>query len=237
LSAAAAADEKDGEKTAAAQKLITLAEAQLVLGLTDQAIANALKATTLDAGEPVLFPAALTLISAGRRDDAEEIASKLANRLENEPRSYARLIDAEIARSRRRVPDAIDAVRDAQQRHDSWWSRFMLGRLYEEVNPPHHPEALAELELAIKRRGEAADAFIADMPTLRYVPPAYYWLARAQEGMQASALARGNFERFLSFREHGDTADPLATDARSRLQTLATNTSASSAPPPAAAVR
>jgi hypothetical protein len=191
-----------------------------VLGLKDQAIANALKATTLDAGEPVLFPAALALISAGRRDDAEEIAAKLANRLENEPRSYARLIDAEIARSRRRVPDAIDAVRDAQQRHDSWWSRFMLGRLYEEVNPPHHPEALAELELAVKRRGEAADAFIADMPTLRYVPPVYYWLGRAQQGVQSNAVARTSYEQFLALRERADVVDAAVQDVRSRLAEL-----------------
>ncbi len=133
---------------------------------------------------------------------------------------YARLIDAEAFRARRRLPDAIDAVRDAQQRHDSWWSRLLLGRLYEEIQPAHHAEALAELELAVKRRGEAADAFIADMPTLRYVPPAYYWLGRAQQGVQAAAAARASYDQFLALYEHADVVDPLVTDAQARLAAL-----------------
>jgi predicted Zn-dependent protease len=126
------------------------------------------------------------------------------------------LIDAEILRAHRRVADAIDNVRDAQKRHDSWWSRFMLGRLYEEVQPPHHAEALAELEAAVKRRGEAADAFIADTPTLRYVPPAYYWLGRAQEGVGATASAGSSYAQFLTLRQALDQPDPLVDDARQR---------------------
>src|SRR5947209_14253938 len=66
--------------------------------------------------------------------------------------------------ARQRLPDAIDAVRDAQRRHDSRWSRFLFGRLYEQVDEPRHAEALAELEATVKRRGEAADAFLADTP-------------------------------------------------------------------------
>ncbi len=220
LGPAAAADEHADDKSAAARKYIALADAQLALDRKDAAIAAARKAAALDNSEAVLFPAALTLIASGRLDEAQEIAATLANRLENEPRSYARLIDAEAFRARRRLPDAIDSVRDAQQRHDSWWSRFLLGRLYEEIQPPHHAEALAELELAVKRRGEAADAFIADMPTVRYVPPAYYWLGRAQQGVQSAGVARSSFERFLSLREHADVVDPLVTDTRTRLTAL-----------------
>jgi tetratricopeptide (TPR) repeat protein len=220
LSAAAGADEKRGDKTAAARKYVALSEAQLALGRKDASVASARKAVSLDSSEAVQFPAALVLIAADRLDEAQEIAAKLANRLENEPRSYARLIDAETARARHRLPDAIDAVRDAQQRHDSWWSRLMLGRLYEEIEPPHHAEALAELELAVKRRGEAADAFIADMPTLRYVPPAYYWLGRAQQGVQSTSAARSSYERFLTMREHAEAVDALVRDARTRADAL-----------------
>jgi eukaryotic-like serine/threonine-protein kinase len=220
LAPSAIADEKGGDKTAAAQKYNALADAQLAIGLNNDAAASARKAAALDTSEAVLFPAALTLVRTGHIDEAQELAATLANRLENEPRSYARLIDAEAFRARRRLPDAIDAVRDAQQRHDSWWARFLLGRLYEEIVPPHHAEALAELELAVKRRGEAADAFIADMPTLRYVPQAYYWLGRAQEGVQAAAAARTSYQQFLALREHADVVDPLATDARARTAQL-----------------
>lgn len=216
LTPAIAADEKAKNLSAAAAKYVALAEAQLVLGRRDAAVAAARRAAALGSDESTLFPAALTFIAAGREDDARSIADTLGSRLENEPRSYAKLIDAELFRAHRRVPDAIDAVRDAQKRHDSWWSRFMLGRMYEEVAEPRHAEALAELELAVKRRGEAADAFIADTPTLRFVPAAYYWLGRAQEGMETTAAARRSYEQFLALRGAADY-DPLVVDARKRL--------------------
>ena len=58
--------------------------------------------------------------------------------------------------------------------------------------PEHFPEALAELDAAIKRRGEAADVFFYDTPTARYLPPALYWLARTKQ-----ALGRGRGPRPL----------------------------------------
>jgi hypothetical protein len=56
---------------------------------------------------------------------------------------------------------------------------------------------------------------------LRYVPPAYYWLARAQEGMQAMPAAGRSYDRFLALRAQSDTADPLVADARNRSANLA----------------
>jgi tetratricopeptide (TPR) repeat protein/tRNA A-37 threonylcarbamoyl transferase component Bud32 len=215
LAPAIAIDEKARETAAAAAKYVALADAQMLLGHRDAAAAAARRAAALGTEESVLFPAALALIASGHEEEARAIADKLGRRLENEPRSYARLVDAEIYRVHGRLPDAIDDIREAQKRHDSWWSRYLLGRLYEEVPEPHHAEALAELELAIKRRGEAADAFLADTPTLRYVPPAYYWLGRAQEGMQATNAARRSYEQFLSIKSAAAN-DPLVEDAKSR---------------------
>jgi tetratricopeptide (TPR) repeat protein len=219
LAAATAADEKAHDTAAAAAKYVALADANVALNRRDAALAAARKAAALGTDESVLFPAALTFIWAGQTDAARAIEARLGSQLENPPRSYAGLISGETARRDRRPADAIDAMRAAQSRHDSWWSRFLLGRLYEELG--HHPEAVAELELAVKRRGEAADAFIADTPMLRYVPPAYYWLARAQEGMQAMPAAGRSYDRFLALRAQGDTADPLVADARNRSANLA----------------
>ena len=58
-----------------------------------------------------------------------------------------------------------------------------------------------------------------DVPTLRYLPPVYYWLARTQEGLAAgvSAEARKNYQRYLELRASATFADPLAADARQRL--------------------
>ena len=78
----------------------------------------------------------------------------------------------------------------------------------------------AEFDLAIKRRGETADVVFYDMPTLRYLPPAYYWLARASEGAGAATQARQNYEAFLKLRAEADPVDVLATDAARRLGSL-----------------
>ncbi len=129
--------------------------------------------------------------------------------------AYSSLISGEIALEHRRVREAIEAFRDAQKRHNSWFSRFLLGKAY--VEAEHYPEALAELELCVKRRGEAGDAFFYDMPTLRYLPPVYYWLARAQEGAGVATDARQNYALFLKLREKADAGDSLVADARRRL--------------------
>jgi tetratricopeptide (TPR) repeat protein len=218
LPPAIAADEKAGDKAAAAAKYVALAETYAALGRRESAVSAARRAAALGTDESVLFPSALTLISAGRDDEARAIADRLRGMLENPPRSYASLIAGEIARRHGRLPDALDAIREGQKRHDSWWSRFVLGRVYEGLG--HHAEAVAELELAVKRRGEAADAFIADTPMLRYVPPAYYWLARAQEGMQAAPAARRSYDQFLALRGETDASDPLVADARKRAASL-----------------
>jgi len=213
------ADQSRGDKPAAAQKYIALAEAQIALGRTSAALDAARVAASLDSGDRIQFPAALALISAGAFEQAQTIAARFASRLEAEPRSYANLVAAEIARAQHRLPRAIDLVVEAQQRHDSWFSRFLLGRLYEEVEPPHHAEAMAELELAVSRRGEGADAFVADMPTLRYVPPAHYWLGRAQEGVHSTS-ARASYDQYIGLRARTDVNDPLLTDARKRVESL-----------------
>lgn len=219
LPPAIAADENTGDKTPAAAKYVALAEACAALDRRDNAVAAARRAAALGTEESVLFPAALTLMGAGREDEAREIGKRLGAMLENPPRSYADLIAGEISRRHGRLPEALDAVREGQKRHDSWWSRFLLGRVYEELG--HHPEAVAELELAVKRRGEAADAFIADTPMLRYIPPVYYWLARAQEGMQAAPAARRSYEQFFTLRGETDAADPLIADAKKRTASTA----------------
>jgi hypothetical protein len=72
----------------------------------------------------------------------------------------------------------------------------------------------------VRRRGEATAIFLDDVPTFRYLAPLPYWLARAQEGQQNVIGAAQNYKAFLALR-HADSTDPLALDARKRLQRLA----------------
>jgi len=134
--------------------------------------------------------------------------------LQAQTSAYAQVIAAQIAAQEARYSDAIEGFRDSIKRHDTWFARLLLGRVY--VDAKHFPEAMSEFDLALKRRGEATDAFFADQPTLRYLPPLYYWLARSQEAMGV-ADARKNYEHYVSLRGDASPADPLAADARARL--------------------
>ena len=135
--------------------------------------------------------------------------------LQSHTSAYARIINAEHALERGSLGEAIELLRDAQKRRDFWLIRYLLGKAYVTAN--HGTEALAELELAVKRRGEATDAFFDDLPTLRYLPPAYYWLGRAQEGAGLAARARESYNSFITLTADADTPDSTLTDAKRRL--------------------
>jgi tetratricopeptide (TPR) repeat protein len=150
-----------------------------------------------------------------RHDAALKLAADLEKVLQRHTTAYAGIIRGEIALREGRLAEGIETLRAAEQRHDSWFVRFVLGRAYVEAG--HFAEALTELELCLKRRGETTDVFFYDIPTIRYQPPLYYWLGRAQEALGASAQAHKSYEQFLALRNTADPPDPLAQDARTRL--------------------
>jgi eukaryotic-like serine/threonine-protein kinase len=197
-----------------AQLLVADAQIALALGQKQRAADAAAKAVASSAHESVLFPAALVLIDTGHVADARKVAQTLDGMLQAQTSAYARVIGAEIAAQEARYSDAIEGLRDSIKRHDTWFARMLLGRVY--VDAKHFPEAMSEFELALKRRGEATDAFFSDQPTLRYLPPVYYWLARSQEAMGV-ADARKNYEHYVSLRADAAPADSLVADARARL--------------------
>ena len=51
---------------------------------------------------------------------------------------------------------------------------------------------------------------------MRYLPPAYYWLWRAQEAAGAKDAAAASYAEYLKIRSSTDGSDPLAADARKR---------------------
>ena len=216
LNAGIARDEAARNQGALAQKLAALADVELALGDRGAAARAARRAVASSAHESLLYPAAHVLLQAGAEGEARKVASTLENMLQRQTVAFARLIDGELALIDRRPAAAIEAFQAAQKRRDSWFSRFLLGRTYAEAG--HYPEALRELELAVKRRGEAADAFFYDMPTLRYLPPAYYWLARTQEAMGNATEARKSYSLFLGLRQEAEPGDALVADARRRVK-------------------
>ena len=213
-----AADEASKDRLARAAKLIALAEAHLAQSRTAEAVRAAEDAMSVTREDVTVVPAALVLLRAGRRAEAQAIASELGQKLQRRSRAYGAIVEGEIARSSRRFGDAKDAFERAQKLADLWLGRFLLGVLY--VDSEQYLSAQAELDVAEKRRGEATAVFLDDVPSFRYLAPLPYWLARAQEGVnKASPAAAENYRKFLAIRSE-DSRDPLAADARKRLAAL-----------------
>jgi len=196
----------------AARKLTALASAQLHLGQRSRAISDAAKAVAASKDDQVLFEAASVYLEAGRISEALNLAKALKERLEPDPQAYASLIQA---KARLQQGDRVEGIRLLETTLKSlnlWLGRFELGLAYLEAGA--FPEASSQFDECLKRRGEATAVFLDDVPTMRYLPPIYYYLARAQEG-QGAPNAADAYYTFLSIKANSEP-DPLVSDARRR---------------------
>ena len=75
-------------------------------------------------------------------------------------------------------------------------------------------EAKSTLDICMKRRGEATALFLDESPTYFVFPQVYYYLGRAQEGLQSPAAAE-SYKAFLNIKANAAN-DPLVADARRR---------------------
>jgi len=214
---AIAADENAGDGAGAAAKAIALAEAQLAQGNRDRAMASAQRALEASRSEAVMLSAARLMVNARREAQAQELATELSKQTQGYSRMYADIIRAEIALARGEPANAVEALRQAQKAADLWLTHFLLGRAYVEAG--RFPEAIAEFENCVRRRGEATAIFLDDVPSLRYLAALPYWHGRAQEGLGLSVQAATSYKQFLTIHETAN--DALVKDARARLAKLA----------------
>ena len=212
LESSISADIANKDEGAAAQKQVALAQSYLMIGKTAQAVTSADKAVVLDKGESNLHAAGMVYADAGQTAKAEALVTQLKSRVEPEPQLYSKLLEAEILLKKRDAKEAIPLLKDAQQTSDSWIGRFELGLAYLETSS--FPEADAAFEDCLKRRGEAVALYLDDVPTLRLLPPTYYYLGRVQEGLKSPAAAE-SYRTFVSLQPQGNTA--LLEDAKRRL--------------------
>jgi tetratricopeptide (TPR) repeat protein len=208
-----AGDIANQNTTAAALKSAVLASALLLRGQKAAAVAAADQAVKASKQEAIATLAAQSYIAGGQEAKALALASELGARLQPVPQAYAKLIEAEAHAARGRFTQAIALLQEARGRADTWLGRFELGRVYVEAGA--FAEADSELEACLKRNGEAMAAFLDDVPTARFLPPVYYYLGRAKEGLK-SPRAADSFRAFLVVKEKSED-DPLVTDARRRL--------------------
>jgi tetratricopeptide (TPR) repeat protein len=153
----------------------------------------------------------------GREAESRAVAAALGKEFSPRSRAYGRLLEGELSLTRARFAEAVQAFSSGRDLANVWLTRFDLGRAYVEAG--RYAEAISELELCARRRGEAAALFLDDVPTLRYLAPLPYWLGRAQQGLGLTPAARENYTTFIAVAPD-DTTDALSVDARRRLASL-----------------
>jgi serine/threonine-protein kinase len=217
LEPAIAADDASGNRTGMAAKYIALADAHRDEERTREAIAAVGRALNITRHESVLLSAASRYAALGRQPEAARLVAELDTTIGGYGRSYARLLEGEFALRRNNPAEAVEHFLAGQKMADLWLFHFWLGQAY--VQAGRYPEALAELEMCLKRRGEATALFLDDVPTYRYLAQLPYWLARAQEGVGVATQATENYRQFLALRQTL-TRDPLVIDSQARLKKL-----------------
>ena len=93
---------------------------------------------------------------------------------------------------------------------DTWIGRFDLGRAYLEAKA--YAEADSEFDRCIKRRGEALELFMDDMPTYSLLPAVYYYQGQVREGLKSPAFG-DSYRTYLDLRGKS-TEDSLLPEVR-----------------------
>jgi tetratricopeptide (TPR) repeat protein len=215
LEPAVTADIASKDSNAAATKAIALAHAHVMAGQNSAAISAAEHAIALDKEPWVLHAAGRVFVETWQFDKAAKLALQMSSSIDPDPQLYGKLLDGEIALSRKDARKALSLLNEAQKMSDSWLGHFLLARAYLEAGA--FPEADGEIEACIKRKGEASALYLDEAPTFRVFPPAYYYLGCIQEGLKSPAAAQ-SYRTFLSMQEKGTGA--LAADARRRISSL-----------------
>ena len=207
-------DEATKNTAGAAGKATVMAEAQLARGDAKEALESLALARKLSNDPSVTVPLARLLLQSDRAAEVEPISKQLESSLASRSAAYGKVVQAMVLLDRERPREALEALQEAQKLADLWLVRFYKGIVYVELRA--YPDALSELELCEKRRGEATAVFLDDVPTFRYLVPLSYWLGRAHDGLGARDAATRHFTAYLALRS--PAADPLAKDAAARLK-------------------
>lgn len=208
-----AADTARKDQSSVAAKQIMLAQAYLSAGKKAEAAAAAKEAAKASTEDAPQIAAARIFAATGHANNAEEIAAKLATRIDSDPQAYAEIIRGEIQLAKGDPAGAITSFTKGKQVADTWLGHFDLGLAYLASNA--YTEANSEFETCERRIGETAALFLDESPTMHLAPAIYYYLGRSQEGLNQPA-AKASYRHFLDLTKDGDASDIVA-DAKRRV--------------------
>ncbi len=206
-------DRSENNIPAAARKAAVLARVLLLRGQRSSAIAQAEQAVGECSDVPVIYTAATAFLEGDRDERAVELAGSLGNSLRTDSRAYGKLIEGEAMLKQGKGWEAIRLFQESQKLADSWPARLARGRAYLSVQA--YTEAYSEFERCQKRLGESTALFLDDIPTLAALPPLYYYMGQAQEGL-GSPAAQESYRKFVNIKEKSEK-DSMVNDARRRL--------------------
>jgi len=213
LEKGAAADLAAKNPDAAADKFVMLAYANVLRGEKQSVLTAVQNALANSQSAKIQFLAARALVEVGETAKARKLADSLAAALQASPRAHGKLIIGEAALKDHNPSQAIELFSEARDLMDTWTGRFDLGHAYLEAGA--FAEADSEFDRCLKRRGEALELFMDDMPTYSYLPVVYYYQGRDREGLKSVGFA-DSYRTYLTIR--GSSAeDPLLSDIHRRL--------------------
>ena len=212
LEAGVAADIEAKNANRAARKLTSIAQVHLLRGQREPALAAADRALEISKAVPIRFFAARVFVEANEIAKAQTLADGLGNEITPEPRAYAKIIGGEIALKRKNAGQAVTILSEANDIMDTWLGHLILGRAYLEADSLLRADS--ELDICIKRRGEALSFLLDEEPTYGYLPMVHYYQGRVREGLKTAGFAE-SYREYLRIRG-GSTEDPLLSEVRRR---------------------
>ena len=213
LSEGAAADMAAKMVDNAARKYVALGRIEEIRGNRAAALADTEKALASSQSPQIQFLAANTYVEAGELGKAHKLATELSAALTSESQAYGKIIEGEIDLQRKDSKGAISEISAANSLMDTWIGHLELGRAYLEAGA--FTEADSEFDQCVKRRGEAIELFMDNVPTYAYFPAVYYYQGRAREGMKSDGFA-DFYRTYLNIRG-ASSEDPLLPEIRRRL--------------------
>jgi eukaryotic-like serine/threonine-protein kinase len=213
LTNGAAADVAAKNTDNAARKYAALGNIEELQGKHAAAVSATGKALANSQTTQIEFLAARVYVDAGELPKAQRLATSLSSALANESQAYGKIIAGMIALKRKDANEAIRQIKAANTLLDTWIGHFDLGQAYLEAGA--FTEADSEFDQCAKRRGEAMELFLDNVPTYAYFPPVYYYQGRVRQGMNSEGFA-DFYKSYLSIRGQA-TEDPLVADIRRRI--------------------
>ncbi len=197
----------------AASKYAALGNMEEMQGHHAAALSDIGKALANSQSTQIKFLAASGYVDAGDFAKAQKLAASLSSEATNEPQAYGKIIEGMIALKRKEAKEAVKQITAANNLLDTWIGRFELGRAYLEAGA--FTEADSEFDQCVKRRGEAIELFMDNVPSYAYFPSVYYYQGRVREGMKSEGFA-DFYKTYLSIRGQS-SEDPLVPEIRRRI--------------------